>query len=139
MVLDIKQIKFRDFPLISNVMTCSAHEKVGDIVKKMAESNIGSIIINNTDGTIGGIFTERDLLKIIGKEGTEALEQSISLHMTAKVKTVTLDTPLAVGFALMRLSKFRHLVIADDKKKCIGIVSIKDVMEYTLDKLEEDQ
>lgn len=138
MVLDIKQTKFRDFPLISNVVTCGAHEKVIDVTKILAESNIGSIVITNSDGTIGGIFTERDLLKLIGKEGPDALEQSISLHMTSKVKTVGLDTPLAVGFALMRLSKFRHLVIVDEKKKCIGIVSLKDVLEYTLDNIAEE-
>ncbi len=53
--------------------------------------------------------------------------------MTKNVKTVELQTSLAHGVGMMRLGKFRHLVLVDKEGTLERVISIKDALNYLAD------
>jgi CBS domain-containing protein len=57
--------------------------------------------------------------------------------MTKDPKCVRVDTPLNISFGYMRLGKFRHLIVVDEKGKCAGMLSMKDAFNYICDILTD--
>jgi CBS domain-containing protein len=45
---------------------------LAEAVRLMAEQRIGTVLVVDRDGTIGGILSERDLVRIIARYGAEA-------------------------------------------------------------------
>ena len=94
-------------------LSCKADDKVGDVLRLMNTNGTGSIVILNDNGEAEGIFTERDYMKK-SLELTHALELPISELMTPNPKTVPENFRLDVAVGIMRLGKFRHLVVTED-------------------------
>ena len=100
-----------------------------DAVDVMGKFNIGSIIVMSEKIELKGIFTERDILnKVIGKEVD--LDSPICLFMTPHPKTLKKDNTILEAMELMHSKNFRHIPIVDDEDRPIGIISIKDVMNF---------
>ena len=100
-----------------------------DAVDVMGKFNIGSIIVMSEKIELKGIFTERDILnKVIGKEVD--LDSPICLFMTPHPKTLKKDNTVLEAMDLMHSKNFRHIPIVDDEDRPIGIISIKDVMNF---------
>ena len=100
-----------------------------DAVDVMGKFNIGSIIVMSEKIELKGIFTERDILnKVIGKEVD--LDSPICLFMTPHPKTLKKDNTILEAMEIMHSKNFRHIPIVDDEDRPIGIISIKDVMNF---------
>ena len=52
----------------------------------LAEHRIGALVITNGDRKIVGILSERDIVRVIAKEGAAALIRRCATAMTPKVK-----------------------------------------------------
>ncbi len=59
----------------------------------------------------------------------------VSDWMTKKVFSVTADANIAEAIKLMREKKIKHLPVADHDKKVVGILSDRDIKEYTPSKV----
>lgn len=119
-------------------LSCKADDKVGDVLRLMNTNGTGSIVILNDNGEAEGIFTERDYMKK-SLELTHALELPISELMTPNPKTVPENFRLDVAVGIMRLGKFRHLVVTEvDSKKVVGVVSMRDLFNYFCDLVTEE-
>lgn len=101
---------------------------VGVVLSLFQLHRIGSMVVVGAEGTLTGIFTERDyVLKCAGKE-SETLEQPISAFMTRDPVAQPPDTTIAFVISLMVHGGFRHIPIIDEANKPIGILSVKDIM-----------
>ncbi len=121
------------FYSVSQVLTCSKETKVNDVIRSMNDKQVGSIIIVENKKPIG-IFTERDVLKkVVGSIAVDIHTTPIEYLMTKNPVTITLQTSFAHIMGAMRLGKFRHLVIVDQKGNLEGIISIKDVLSRVID------
>ena len=105
---------------------------LNDAIEVMEKFNIGSIIVMSEKVELKGIFTERDILnKVIGKEVD--LDSPICLYMTPHPKTLTKEHTVLEAIEVMHNKNFRHIPIVDEEKRPIGIISIKDVMNFIYD------
>lgn len=103
-------------------------------IDKMRSHSIGSLVIVGADGTVQGIFTERDcLMKIIGQ--VDDLSSPVSDFMTRHPICERPDASLAFALNLMSNGGFRHIPIVDQDNIPIGIVSIKDVVDHIVKKM----
>jgi CBS domain-containing protein len=103
-------------------------------IDKMRSHSIGSLVIVGADGTVQGIFTERDcLMKIIGQ--VDDLSLPVSDFMTRHPICERPDASLAFALNLMSNGGFRHIPIVDQDNIPIGIVSIKDVVDHIVKKM----
>jgi CBS domain-containing protein len=91
-------------------------------------------LIVDGGGRLEGIFTERDcLIKVIGLEGD--LSSPVSKYMTKHPISERPEASLAFVLNLMSNGGFRHVPIVDQDNMPIGIVSIKDVVDYIVKKM----
>lgn len=97
----------------------------------MAEKNVGAVPVMNQDGSMAGIFSERDYArKTLSLEG-DPLNAHVRDLMSTKVMCIRPTTTVEECMALMTESRIRHLPVYEgDHLK--GIVSIGDVVKATI-------
>jgi CBS domain-containing protein len=107
---------------------------VGDVIRKMAEHKIGSVLVFD-DKVVVGILTERDLVHRVLFEQRDPATTPVDLVMTAPVAYVSPETTVADAMKIMSETRCRHLpIMADDR--LIGIVSLGDLIRQLTGDLE---
>jgi len=104
----------------------SLHEAIELLVKH----NISGLAVVEPDGTILGVFGDRDLLKVF----YEPEAHSIRSVMKRNPDTFAVDAPLVDVFDYLMSEDFRRVLIHEDNK-LVGLVSRADLMPAILDVL----
>lgn len=108
-----------------------------EAVNLMCEKHVGALVITDTKGQVGGILTERDILRNYSKHGNKLGDLRISTLMTRKVATATPDTSVDEVLNTMTDKRFRHMPVVRGGK-LVGIVSIGDMVKSMLqEKMQE--
>ena len=102
-------------------------DTVYDAVKKMAEHNIGGLLVMEGEKILG-IVTERDYARKIVLAGRSSKETPVSVIMTTQVLCVGPLQTTEECMAIMTENRVRHLPVLDDGK-LIGLVSIGDLVK----------
>lgn len=108
-------------------LTIDPAASVFDALKKMAENDIGSLLVMSK-GKLVGLFTERDFARKVADQGSAFAGKSVGEMMTEEVLYVTPDTTVEECMALMTEKHTRHLPVLENNK-VVGIVSIGDVLK----------
>ena len=100
-----------------------------DALRQMREHRQGCILATR-DGKLTGIFTERDvLMKVVGT--TIDLERTpIRPYMTRDPETLPADAIVAYALNKMCVEGFRHVPLTDEQGRPVGVVSMRDIIEY---------
>lgn len=108
---------------------------VMDAVTGMASFKVGAVVVvDKTDGVLG-IFTERDVTRILASQGAAVLQQPVGEHMTKNPVTCANSDDDSAVLALMSKHRFRHMPVLDHGTLS-GIVSIRDVVSQRLERVE---
>ena len=119
------------------LITVDENDQLLEAIKKLAKYSIGAIPVINRNKKLTGIISERDIVKEIAKN--EDLDYSILfVHqlMTKKVICCESDVLSDKLMELMTKNKVRHIPIVDNNNHPIGIVSIGDVVNRLIEKIE---
>jgi CBS domain-containing protein len=120
----------------ADVVTIGRHTSVTDALKALARNNIGALVVSDRAGEIGGIISERDIVRRLASVGSATLDLTVAEVMTADVNTCTLDATADEVMQVMTAQRERHLPVLDDDGRLAGIVSIGDVVKSRIDDLE---
>jgi len=112
---------------IQELIAVPASAMVSEAVSKMSEKGVGAIVIKNSQNTVDGIFTERDLMIRVVNAGRDAKTTAIGMVMSSQVQRVEGWTSIEDALSLMVVHGYRHLLV-EDGGKIKGIVSIRDLM-----------
>jgi len=108
---------------------------VAKVLQTMHEKGVGSMLIAD-DGKLTGIFSERDAVMRLGPDFSNYGNRPISEFMTPSPDTLTMDNKVIFAVHKMALGGYRHIpIISGDD--LVGIVSIRDILRYTSNKLAE--
>ena len=110
-----------------NVCSVGPDETVYDAIRKMAEENIGSLLVVENDKPIG-IFTERQYARNVVLKGRASPTTRIREVMETKLLYTRPDQSVEECMAVMTDKRIRHLPVID-QGKLIGIVSIGDLVK----------
>ena len=132
--MDLKGETISQLPMQAHVEVVLPDTSVSDVVKLMCEKNIAAVIVFDNE-KIEGIFTERDCLKKISNIENVDSNKPIKDFMTPNPKTLKNTDSILRAVLLMRMGRFRHVVIVDENNKLTSVLSIKDVMDYLCDKV----
>ena len=121
----------------SSIASCSTGETVREAAQMLAERRIGALPVFES-GRIAGIFSERDLLYCIAREGAAVLERQVGEVMTAPAITVDADTSVLDALQLMTRRRIRHLPVVQNEQ-VLGFISIGDLVKYRMDMLETER
>jgi CBS domain-containing protein len=126
-------MKIRDFMKIKGraVITIRSDETVHTAVQKLVENNIGALPVCDARGTLVGIISERDLLKVFSRPG-DTKAPRVKDVMTRDVAVGIVDDDLDYVMNTMKQKGIRHLPVMDGGK-LVGIVSVRDIVEERLE------
>ncbi len=120
-----------------DVFTLGPNEKLSTAIKLLADNRIGALVITNGDRKIVGILSERDIVRVIGKLGAAALDQTVRDVMTPKVSICNENHTVNEVMEIMTRGRFRHLPV--EKNGLLdGIVSIGDVVKRRIEDVERE-
>ena len=120
-----------------DVMTIGPDETLAEAIRVLAEHRIGALVITNGDRKIAGILSERDIVRVIAKEGAAALSQAVRNAMTAKVRICNENSSVNEVMEIMTRGRFRHLPV-EKNGQLDGIISIGDVVKRRIEDVERE-
>lgn len=97
-----------------------------EAARLMNAKHIGALMICDTDGSLVGIVSERDILTRVVAAERDAADTLVAEIMTTSVLTCEPDTRLEEVRKVMREQRIRHLPVIEDGK-IRGMVSIGDL------------
>ncbi len=116
------------------VVTVSPDAGVRELVARLAEHNVGALIVSSDGEVMEGIVSERDVVRHLHHDGT-VVNNTVGAIMTAVVETCTPDDDVEELMRTMTERRVRHVpVVVDGRIR--GIVSIGDVVKHRIDQLE---
>ena len=121
----------------SSVVTIGPADPVTDLLARLAEHNIGAIVVVDRDAVVG-IVSERDVVRRLNTDGAELLSRSVSEVMTSSVVSCAPgDSVDSIGAAMTEL-RVRHMPVLTGGQLA-GIVTIGDVVAGRIRQLEQDR
>jgi CBS domain-containing protein len=98
---------------------------------------IGAVVIRGVGGRLAGILSERDIVRAISGQGSEALALPVRQVMTRNVSTCVESDTIASVMERMTDGKFRHMPVLRNGE-LIGLVSIGDVVKHRVGEIEQE-
>ena len=111
---------------------------VAEAIHKMLDYHVGAVAVVDTDYRVAGIFTERDVLRKMSLSHLDPQTTSIRDLMTTPVEMATRETGAGEALSTMIERHFRHLPVADDSGKLLGILSIRNLLEWRVGDLSRE-
>jgi CBS domain-containing protein len=104
-------------------------------VRKLAEHRIGALVVEDRWMKPVGIFSERDFINAMARDGAAVLGFDVQQLMSTPILSCRSVDRVDAMLARMTIARVRHLpVIEENELK--GIVSIGDLVKYRLDAKE---
>ncbi len=121
----------------TEVITIQHTETVANAASILSERKFGVLVISSDGSTIGGIISERDIVRGLAATGAQLLSSPVSSVMTSEVFTCTKGDTVESLMSLMTQKRIRHLPVLDDGG-IAGLISIGDVVSARVSQLEEE-
>ncbi|MEV5323986.1 CBS domain-containing protein [Nonomuraea fastidiosa] len=122
----------------SDVTCVAPSATVRELLAKLAERNIGAVVVSSDGVTIEGIVSERDVVRRLHDRGAAVLDMPVSSIMTTEVTTVGPGENVDSLRRTMTTQRFRHMPVVD-QGRLVGIVSIGDVVKSAIEELETEK
>jgi len=116
----------------SDVYTIGPEATVLQALGKLAEKNVGALVVTESDGRIVGMLTERDYARKVALLDRVSRDTPVRDIMTREVICVAPEQAVDTCMAIMTRKHFRHLPVVVDQK-LIGLVSIGDIVKAMMD------
>jgi CBS domain-containing protein len=119
----------------TRVYTATETEPVLSAVETLVSHNIGALAIIDSHGELVGIFSERDMLRLVSKNAGQLTRLTIEEFMTRDVVTGLPEETVDSAMTKMTERRIRHLPILHHGK-LVGMISIGDLVKAQLEEAE---
>lgn len=119
----------------SEVFTVHPSDTVETVAKRLCQEGVGAMVVNDENGFLEGIITEREISTALAIYGKEFWALPVSALMGTTVQTCASEDRITDIAKTMTRRRLRHLPVKEDGR-VVGIVSIGDVLKYRLDEME---
>ena len=121
-----------------DVATIEPTASIVDVISSLGTHGVGALVVSSDGKTIGGIISERDIVRSLATLGADTLEATAAELMTAEVFTCELDATTEQLMSEMTKGRFRHVPVVE-AGVLVGIISIGDVVNARVDELEVER
>jgi CBS domain-containing protein len=122
----------------SEAAAVSMAASVAEAIRSMLSHRVGAVAVVDDDQRVAGIFTERDVLRKLALSGQDPEKTRVRDLMTTPVELATSETGPGEALATMVERHFRHLPIVDGDGKLLGMLSIRNVLEWRVGDLSQE-
>jgi CBS domain-containing protein len=126
----------------AQVHSISADATVYEALEKLADKDIGALVVMNGTELVG-VFSERDYVRKVILKGRSSREMQVHEIMSSPAVTVDRKTTVDECMHFMTSKRFRHLPVVE-AGTVVGVVSIGDlvnwiitVQDFTIHQLED--
>jgi CBS domain-containing protein len=119
------------------VFTASPQETVGAAAALLHTRRVGAMVVVDAEEAIVGILSERDIVRVIAKEGASALTRPIAGCMSADVVFAQPEESIDALLGRMTDRRIRHLPVVRNGRLA-GIVSIGDLVKYKINEAQAE-
>lgn len=120
-----------------DVETLKRADSLGHAIDRLAELNIGALLVMTEAEEPCGILSERDVIRILKGAPVGHRERPVSEVMTQSLITTGPDATVDELLDMMTERRIRHLPVLDDGK-LMGILSIGDVIKHRIREAREE-
>lgn len=120
----------------TGIISCDVSIPVREAVAMLASKRIGALPVLE-DGSVVGIFSERDVIYRLADEGAACLDKSVGEVMTSPPVTVEPTTRIDDALALMTRRRFRHFPVIENGQ-LVDFISIGDMVKIKMDEIEQE-
>ena len=103
---------------------------VAEAVTRMVDSHRAGVVIVDPAGRLVGIFTERDLLTRVVRQGRELGRTRLEEVMTVDPEALTPDDRICFAINRMHNAGYRTVPLVDADHRPIGVVTVNDVVGW---------
>ncbi|MEJ5241660.1 MAG: CBS domain-containing protein [Anaerolineales bacterium] len=115
----------------ANVITISPQATAFEAMQKMAEHNIGALLVAE-EGRILGILSERDCVRKLDIQERSSRTTRVEEIMTPRVLYIEASRSIEECMALMLEKNIRHLPVMEGDQ-LLGLISIRDLLKAIVD------
>ncbi|TGL53025.1 CBS domain-containing protein [Leptospira kemamanensis] len=120
----------------SSVLSIEEDRNVLEATQMMVGAKVGSLIVT-FEGKLVGIFTERDLMRVVAKDHANLDKIKLKDVMTTQLTVAGPDEDVDDILNNMITKRFRHMPVLDGDK-IIGLISIGDAVKTKLNKTQAE-
>ncbi|MCE3006562.1 MAG: IMP dehydrogenase [Rickettsiales bacterium] len=118
---EIRRVKKFESGMVVNPVTIEPGATLADAYRLMDQHRISGIPVTKQDGTLVGILTNRDV------RFASDPRQKVAELMTEKLITVKEGISREDAKKLLHQHRIEKLLVVDDKHRCIGLITVKDI------------
>jgi CBS domain-containing protein len=113
------------------VIAVTPDDFVFDVLRLMAERNIGAVLVMSGD-KLEGLFSERDYARKIILKGRSSRETHVRDIMSRELIIVHPEDSVMESLAIMTEKRIRHLPVLEGQN-VVGLISIGDLVKKVID------
>ncbi len=118
----------------TDVITITPDATVRDLLKLLAQHNVGALIVSTDGSTVDGIVSERDVVRHLNGDES-VLSAPVQQIMTTDVASCEGGDDVHALMKLMTDRRIRHVPVVFHGK-LRGVISIGDIVKHRIDELE---
>ena len=121
----VRRVKRAESFVVENPITLLPHETITEARKKMAETQIGGLVVIDEGGHLLGMLTARDILF-----APDADAKAASV-MTGRQDLVTASANEQLDSARLKLhaNRIEKLPLVDDEDRVVGLIAAQDIIK----------
>jgi len=120
-----------------DIISVTADTPILEVAKTLRKHRIGAVLVQEPDGALDGVLSERDIVRGLADQGPGILERRAGDLMTRDVITCNADDNIPHALALMTNHRFRHLPVLS-RGELVGVVSIGDLVKHRIEEKEKE-
>lgn len=117
------------------VVTALPEELVRVAARRMAEHEVGTLVVVTDADHAAGIVTDRDIALRCVAAGLDPDKTSVSKIMTQPLRSIDENVPVEDAIMRMAEAGARRLVVTGEHDQLVGILSLDDVVGVLLEEI----
>lgn len=99
-----------------------------DAAKLLGETQINLVVVCGRDGTLAGVITKTNVVRLIGQCCGSACNTLAADVMTPQVTSCRLADDLATVLTMMQERGFVHVPVLDEDSRPVGVINARDAL-----------
>ncbi|KAF2278804.1 CBS-domain-containing protein [Westerdykella ornata] len=134
-----------DVGTYANLATATMETPVMDVIHMLVKKNISSVPILDKDGTVVNVFEAVDILTLIKEGAYDDLKLNVGEALLKRsedfpgIYTCSVHDQLGTIYDTIRKSRVHRFIIVDEHRKLKGVLTLSDILDYTLLEGEVDE
>ncbi|MDP6831207.1 MAG: CBS domain-containing protein, partial [Alphaproteobacteria bacterium] len=121
----------------NDVISVKIDETIARAAEVLFDNRIGAILVQNEEGLVEGVLSERDIVRGMAQIGSHCMEATVADLMTRNVVFCQPEDNIDTIMSVMTEHRIRHLPVMRGDQ-LLGIISIGDVVKFRIEEIESE-